>query len=1365
MPRETIIWTALPNGVAGDGRLRLSVFVSPRLVPDSEEGSLSEFPSFHDWPSNIPSLQVFFEDDDGGSDGGTDGGSDGDVAPGDGFDDGPEGPEPSPAPTPHERVGPEPSSELWAALFGDDPESEDDESEDDESALVRRYEFDDFTNKRIRSFPVEHILRFLRERYADVAAAFPSDHPPQTHLLDPGGFRDVALNIPQVGDDVDSELDAELEDRHSLPPGLFDPKRDFARVKRFYRPAERVDELPDDPDRAFPDPELDFHEVVSLLSDFPAIQRRLGLVLDLLVDHPGSIGEVRVRVESAREEDESPWTAADLGGGGFAARSHTGELAGGYLDMQGHLPVQVDVDGAALKTISFASSIRSTEPGSSRRSADTPDRYSLPALRSAGISIVRPGRAVDYLHRRDDGSLTGRFERARDLNSRLGSLENPPELSAEEITQGYRVDVWDASTETWRSLCRRRGAYVFERTGDTLEFIDEGVVSEAMTEPVDDVEKDLRFHESIFRWSGWSLVAERPGLVLDENDQVVDEPEEWPEDDPEDDPADDFPMEASFVPVSRSLPKLRFGETYRVRARAVDLAGNSLPFDDPEDAFATEALLYGRFEPVLPPALLPRHPVTEGESLERLVLRSNFDTPAEGTSERHLAPPKAFQLQIEQHGLLDTPDGLDVDAYDMLAEGDAATYDDHPLAEPDPNNHDKPFFDTDNLQLPYLPDVMSRGVSFRWFGETTSASLDDELVDFYRSKFPEWPKASPFRLVVEEGPRDWRFEGGTFVVSLEKADVARVRYSSFFEEHRLELMGLWGWLEERFGGDVPDELRERVLRGLHWMFTPFRELTVVHAVRQPLLTPEFDPLVAERDPGATFAGLRGVARVSRKSTERLDLKGSWTEFIDDVREDAPREQPRRGHVGRLPVEIDPADRDSTTLPIDSSEVRHEFGDTKHRLVDYSAEATTRFAEYFTRRERHVLPTGSDPAEAPADALVLDADGVVPESETVKGLDDAGTSDGDAAARPAYARDDDYAIDYESGEIWRLEGGGIGADEEVEIAFIVPPVTRETAEPITVSVPSSKRPEAPDVLYAIPTLALKGETRGRRHELQRAGVGVRVYLERPWWSSGVGELLGVVTNPHGRSGDRVSCEQVPEQIRDFITLWGRDPLGRGKAPPDVPLQFDFPRAVETPTRGLLLAERGRVPGVFVAGHEVDFDADRGLWSCDIDIDTGGADRPFVRLALARYQPHSVLGKELSPVILADVVQLAPTRTITIIELPEPATSRVRAIFVTPGPAQHLRDKRVEIVRMERVGSVKGDLGFRPMEDTTVELKRERQRGRSRRGGRDERTRDDDHVRWSGEIDLPKDRDEPTRFLVREFDGSSEPSQALPFTIDF
>lgn len=75
----------------------------------------------------------------------------------------------------------------------------------------------------------------------------------------------------------------------------------------------------------------------------------------------------------------------------------------------------------------------------------------------------------------------------------------------------------------------------------------------------------------------------------------------------------------------------------------------------------------------------------------------------------------------------------------------------------------------------------------------------------------------------------------------------------------------------------------------------------------------------------------------------------------------------------------------------------------------------------------------------------------------------------------------------------------------------------------------------------------------------------------------------------------------------------------------------------------------MPGAAVAGvapHEVAYDTTRQLWYADLQIDPGAPYFPFIRLALARYQAHALPGCELSPVVLADFIQLAPGRTASV-----------------------------------------------------------------------------------------------------------------------
>src|SRR5690349_7177109 len=57
-------------------------------------------------------------------------------------------------------------------------------------------------------------------------------------------------------------------------------------------------------------------------------------------------------------------------------------------------------------------------------------------------------------------------------------------------------------------------------------------------------------------------------------------------------------------------------------------------------------------------------------------------------------------------------------------------------------------------------------------------------------------------------------------------------------------------------------------------------------------------------------------------------------------------------------------------------------------------------------------------------------------------------------------------------------------------------------------------------------------------------------------------------------------------------------------------------------------------------------ERQLWYCDIALDPGAAYFPFIRLALARYQPISTDGGHLSEIVLADVVALTPARWLAV-----------------------------------------------------------------------------------------------------------------------
>ena len=66
----------------------------------------------------------------------------------------------------------------------------------------------------------------------------------------------------------------------------------------------------------------------------------------------------------------------------------------------------------------------------------------------------------------------------------------------------------------------------------------------------------------------------------------------------------------------------------------------------------------------------------------------------------------------------------------------------------------------------------------------------------------------------------------------------------------------------------------------------------------------------------------------------------------------------------------------------------------------------------------------------------------------------------------------------------------------------------TSEEIVVDVPASSRPLAPEIVYVIPTFGWERQIDTNLKRSVRFGGGLRVYMRRPWFSSGEGELLGV-----------------------------------------------------------------------------------------------------------------------------------------------------------------------------------------------------------------------------------------------------------------
>ncbi|BAK38180.1 hypothetical protein MLP_51660 [Microlunatus phosphovorus NM-1] len=734
--------------------------------------------------------------------------------------------------------------------------------------------------------------------------------------------------------------------------------------------------------------------------------------------------------------------------------------------------------------------------------------------------------------------------------------------------------------------------------------------------------------------------------------------------------------------VPRVRPQLKIdADQFAELARQDDLA-----LSDEVRALARPTVTtprpYLRWEPVPPPALVPRQQLGTGEQPAVLVVRTGIgegpDTDTRSTSERHLAPPKSTQLEAEAAGRFDTAigtgDAAEISRLYAVALAERGTLLDQQapsladarasVEQPGIALVDRPgadtgsphratleqiaedrgrpigegqyvIHDTDALRLPYLPDPYAQGVSLVFYEAGDPHQLPEpRALQAVSVPYPgDWPTRQPLRLVVQPGTElDAQVNGHEVVVTLPPGEQVRVALASSVDAQELDRFGLWrsqlASVVDPADGYTPDELSAMVAltraasSGWCWWLTPATDLRLVHAVPVPVIPPQLRGLaVAQRPPGRGVALLSGLVDVHGPSTDLLTVTATWTEQVDDPTTAGPEQVSKSDVVVRSAV----GERQRTGVlflydaqpfgpyagelgGLGFHRALQTFADTHYRRVSYLPAGSTRYAEYFA------------PEQIPTD----------------------------------------------------------------------PPA----GEQVVLDILSSARPAAPVVLDAVPLLQWEsgpepGDPFAWR-QVRRSGV--RVWLARPWFSSGDGELLGVcvfdtnewVRNPAtGRMESKPKAQQAPDGA---TSLWAADPIVRRGAAtndPTVPpllgldqlLQdladggTDSLLGISPPLGGRPLGSRDRgwrrVPGcpvtvaesvplrdargrpaVRVLGYQPEYDTDSGRWFVDVAVQETPALWPFLRLAVARYQPHSIDGCSLSPVALTSWVQPLPTRTLTV-----------------------------------------------------------------------------------------------------------------------
>jgi hypothetical protein len=746
----------------------------------------------------------------------------------------------------------------------------------------------------------------------------------------------------------------------------------------------------------------------------------------------------------------------------------------------------------------------------------------------------------------------------------------------------------------------------------------------------------------------------------------------------------------------------------------------------------TTARPFLRWDPVIEPVVVPRHPYTEAESLLTLVIRSGVEGPSgdagldlsivppatysaavlaahpdiglawRADSQRHVAPPKTSQLEAELHGKFDQAVGsasaAEVRSALAVALRESGTFLDTTVADPDNPGariaqagvelHTGP-----TAEIPDIanPEDLPRGEALTP-GQYVVHDTDEVVLPY----LPD-PLASGLSMVFPDAGQDHHLFG------LFAVEGVRFRYPGNWPE----------WEPYRMILESGAELGARQQgRAIRFALPPGEQLR-----------------------------MRLSSALERDS---LDLLGLWRSLPDaitsiDVLAEAaadgwfwwltPATEVRFVHAVPRPVE---APRPTVLIPfrtLNSTEVALIGGVDLHGPSTERLDVEAAWSEWVDDLAKPA-PTRIDVVAAAADTRVnYDEDLVILSGQ-------------------------DQELSFPDGTLLRLHKAvhQLGDTKHRNIDYRMRATTRyrEYFDPRVVptrdddsvlgpveqlDVPSSARPAKPVIRDVLPLFRWFEETEPEQpFGLRRSRrVGLRIYLDRPWYSSGDGELLGVVL----ALGSDAATE-------DYVSQWGSDPVLLQQGPANralLPLMDllhlvgldDRPesgRPVGPPVSRVLVDVANR-PAVWVLGYEPEFSSERGLWFVDIAIDPGTAVWPFIRLGLARYQPSSLPGLHLSPVVRSDFVPLPPERVATltrpdarharvVVTGPVGAPGGLAATSAKPSFLQMVNASRTMRVRLERrVPEVSTDLGWRTIASSDIPIL----------------GFDGTVVSWMGELELP------------------------------
>jgi hypothetical protein len=1055
----------------------------------------------------------------------------------------------------------------------------------------------------------------------------------------------------------------------------------------------------------------DFHQTLGLLQSYPALLRPLGFVFDIVIPRAGiADGDFKLSatftctdLPAALVQPVSNTTNVRLKGTSFfLVPQDPTYIDEGMLALNPNavpapkfVLITEDTDGTAAKFMQSSNSdgraveysdaspaalvVQSAEDAKTQASqAGKPDPTTVPPIPSArtcGIALQHEDRLKTLQ------TSANAIKPDAPTNAQTAQQD----LFADQLVLGFRVDV--KYKGVWYSLCERStqryllgipsGQQIPWNPTSLAELsADEGFVSLGATstdtsDPDDaDPSEQLHVHQTIFNWSGGSLVlAPRPA------------PERTPY----------TPTPAPIIehrlyvyatyndPKEHSLAPLRFNSDYTFRCRVVDLAGNSRPFEKGEIKLLDGAtpkmqVTFARQEPIRGPQFLLTRPLDPknrpSEHINRIVLRNGADDSAQ---DRILVPPRESLRFAELHGIL-KDDKLPPTAFGNRALTRKGAFPSTRLAlnqqwyeGPKPNPTAKnselsdPIFITmdsvGRVSSRYYPDPLANYIRVEAWLLSDRPPLGRLLKAIWLEINPGniWPELLPARiqLVASEShapvkieatslPLNWKNpldQAPTVTVTLPPAVTVILNISSaavpgekpypkrpistdIGAYHRaMQYVQTLAPLAAESYAVISQTPSTKYVDGTLPPVTPPATMTLVHAVPKPVAEPYLGPnFTVKRDMFETNGKVSGGIFAHWLSTGKITCHASYTDMVDDPKNPAPVYRtyseaafdltPATTPAGANAPDPDPS-APASVYPRELIGLAHKFRDTRAHDVTYTLEASTRFREYYPGNE-------------------LDAN---------------------------------FGI------------------------------KNETKFPVTVK--SSVRPSAVSIAYILPTFTwAHSEDRGSP-VVQRV-AGARAYFYPPFGLSGNRECVCAV----------LATAQNPTAAEDqpMVSRWAADPIRNSSGLPRSVIEATQIGDSGDTTNGTvaLLAEGGLAEvNIFAVTHA----PERRLWFADIPFHVPVAlnNMPFFRLALARWQPDGLfddthtttLEARISNVVFADFMQLAPGRWASVSKRSNTHYTITLSGFIAPPSGEPITSS-ITIDIKSRWYALGIDLGWRTIE---------------------------------------------------------------------